>query len=90
MINEHVPVLTLLILQGGGSMPVTILEFRHWKENEIENASILVDLIQDTKKEDMAYPDGRILILSRFHIHIVYIRLNSKNCDLHHLRFLTF
>uniref|UniRef100_K1R5Z4 protein-tyrosine-phosphatase n=1 Tax=Magallana gigas TaxID=29159 RepID=K1R5Z4_MAGGI len=50
--------------KGGGSMPVTILECRQWKENEIENASILVDLIQDTKKEEMAYPDGRILVLS--------------------------
>lgn len=50
-----------------------MLEGRQWKENEIENASILVDLIQDTKKEEMAYPDGRILILSRFHIDIVYI-----------------
>lgn len=64
---------TVLLLQGGGSMPVTILECRQWKENEIENASILVDLIQDTKKADMSYPDGRILILSRFHIDIVYI-----------------
>ncbi|XP_065923621.1 receptor-type tyrosine-protein phosphatase epsilon [Magallana gigas] len=50
--------------KGGGSMPVTILECRQWNENEIENASILVDLIQDTKKEEMAYPDGRILVLS--------------------------
>lgn len=58
-------------------MPVTILECRQWKENEIENASILVDLIQDTKKEEMAYPDGRILILSRFHIVIVYILFKS-------------
>lgn len=55
-------------------MPVTIIECRQWKENEIENTSILVDLIQETKKEEMSYPDGRILILSRFHIlDIVYI-----------------
>lgn len=76
-------------MQGGGSIPVTILECRQWKENEIENASILVDLIQDTKKEEMAYPDGRILVLSRFHIVTVYIQLNviAKNCDLNYLRF---